>query len=288
MTLVGSGNLKNLGKLGFEDFVFFRDFLCEKTGIKIRDNRIDYLEYRIQERMMVNNIADYREYYYMIKYDAGNKTELQELINLITVHETSFFRHPEQLDTLTNVVLGELIRKKESVSDRRLKIWSAACSTGEEPLTIAMIIRDKFPQLDDWNVSITATDISTKALAKAQTGIYNENSFRTPLEHIKNKYFKKNGGFYHVNNDLIKMISYRPVNLTDTESLNAYNGIDVILCRNVFIYFPDEVKEKISGKFYELLNKGGTLMLGNAEFIDVKKTHFRLSYHKGGPLYSKL
>ncbi len=276
-------------KLNAEFFAIFRDFISEKAGIRIRDNRIDYLEYRVKERMMVNSLTDYREYYYKLKYDDGGaSSELQELINLITVHETSFFRHPDQLDTLSDVVLKKIIEDKEKVRDNRLKIWSAVCSTGEEPLTLAMILKEKFPHLKGWNISILASDISTRALEKAGKGVFGENSFRIPLDDIKKKYFTKDDKSYRAESGIKDMITYRRVNLKEVDSLSLYQGMDVILCRNVFIYFPDEVKHMIAEKFYELLSRGGALILGNAEIIDVKKIPFKLEFHRGGPVYLKV
>lgn len=269
------------------EFDVFRDLLCEETGIRVRDNRIDYLEYRIQERMLVKGIRDYREYYYMLKYDSPSNSELQELINLVTVHETCFFRHSEQLETLKRVVLKKAVQKKKKRPDFRLRIWSAACSTGEEPLTLAMIIRENFPDLSNRSVSILATDISTRALERARRGVYSENSFRAPLENIRMKYFNKVDGHYHAGNDIRSMVTYRQANLSDLDSLDIYQGMDVILCRNVFIYFPDEIKDGVARKFYDLLSRGGALILGNAESIDVKKIPFKLEFHKGGPVYFK-
>ena len=283
------GDSGEIGSISPEDFVTFRDFLSERTGIKIRDNRVDYLEYRLKERMLVNSITDYKEYYYKVKYDSeGPNSELQELINLITVHETSFFRHPEQLETLRNVVMKRIIDDKRKIYDNRLRIWSAVCSTGEEPLTLAMMIKEYFPELSKWNVSILASDISTKALEKARTAVFKDNSFRNPLDSFKGRYFKKVGDNFEALDTIKSMVSYRNVNLNDIPSLNQYQGMDIILCRNVFIYFPDEVKHKIAEKFYELLNRGGALILGNAEVIDVKKIPFKLEFHRGGPVYLKL
>jgi len=280
-----SGAIRNITP---EEFAIFRDFICDKIGIKVREGRVDYLEYRVQQRMIANSIADYREYYYMLKYESASSGEFQKLINLMTVHETSFFRHRDQLESLRNLVLKDIIKKKREKADRRLKLWSAACATGEEPLTLAMILKEDFPELTDWSVSIMATDLSTGAIDKAMTGVYGENSFRDPDIHkYRTKYFRKAVDGYHVLKEIRDMVTYRNVNLTDLKSLELYQGMDVILCRNVFIYFPDEVQEMISQKLYDLLNKGGVLMLGNAESINVKKVPFRMEFHKGGAAYIK-
>jgi len=283
------GDSENMEKLDPENFAVFRDFISGKTGIRIRDNRVDYLEYRIQERMRVNSITDYREYFYKIKYDDnGPESEFQQLVNLITVHETSFFRHQDQLDTLRDIVLKRIIESKNNCYDYRLRLWSAVCSTGEEPLTLAMLLKEYFQNLENWSVSIMATDISTRALEKAKKAEFKENSFRSPLDSFKQKYFIEKKGHFHAIDEIKNMITYRHANLTDISSLDIFQGIDVILCRNVFIYFPDEVKDMIARKFYDLLPKGGALILGNAEMIDVKKIPFKLEFHRGGPVYIKV
>ena len=283
------GDSEKIGKLTLEDFTVFRDLILEKSGIKIRDNRVDYLEYRVKERMLVHSLVDYREYYFKLKYDeAGPDSELQELINLVTVHETSFFRHPDQLDTLRDLVLKRIIEDKEKIGNTSLRMWSAVCATGEEPLTLAMMIKEYFPQLKRWSVSITATDISTAALEKAKKGVFGDNSFRAPLEDIKNKYFKKVDSRYHAVDEIKRMVTHKIVNLSDIDSLDKYRDMDLILCRNVFIYFPDEVKEAIAKKFYEIMPRGGALILGNAEVLDVKRIPFKLEFHRGGPVYTKV
>ncbi|MDH3972813.1 MAG: protein-glutamate O-methyltransferase CheR [Deltaproteobacteria bacterium] len=283
------GDSENMESLGPEDFAVFRDFICDKTGIRIRDNRVDYLEYRIQERMRVSSISDYREYFYKIKYsDEGPESEFQQLINLITVQETSFFRHKEQLDSLRDIVLKRIIERKNSVNDYRLRFWSAVCSTGEEPLTLAILLKEYFKELSHWSLSIMATDISTSALEKARKGEFSENSFRVPMKNFRKKYFVEKNSHFHATDEVKNMITYRHANLIHVDSLDIFRGVDVILCRNVFIYFPEEVKERIARKFYELLPKGGALILGNAEIIDVKKIPFRLEFHRGGPVYVKV
>lgn len=283
------GDSEKIGKLTLEDFTVFRDLILEKSGIKIRDNRVDYLEYRVKERMLVHSLVDYREYYFKLKYDeAGPESELQELINLVTVHETSFFRHPDQLDTLRDLVLKRIIEDKEKIGNTSLRMWSAVCATGEEPLTLAMIIKEHFPHLRRWSVSIAASDISTAALDKAKKGVFGDNSFRAPLEDIKNKYFKKVDRYYHAVDEIKRMVTHKIVNLSDIDSLDKYRDMDLILCRNVFIYFPDDVKEAIARKFYDIMPRGGALILGNAEVLDVKRIPFKLEFHRGGPVYTKV
>jgi len=284
----GRGSSGTIARISFEEFITFRDFICEKTGIAIRDNRVEYLQYRLQERMVINDLDDYNEYYYMLKYYSSLNEEFQELINLITVNETSFFRHADQLNTLETLLRTRIIEEKKKRADHALRVWSAACSTGEEPLTLAMIIKESFPELKNWTISITASDLSTRALAIARKGVYGENSFRdASFSQLKKKYFKKDGGRYHADESIKGMVTYKNLNLINLDSLDIHRGMDAILCRNAFIYFTEETRDKISKFFFDILAKGGILILGNAESIDIKKAPFKLEFHRGGPVYIK-
>lgn len=276
-------------KISPKEFVIIRDLLKERTGIYIRDSRSDYLEYRLKDRMLATGIHNFEEYYYYLKYNPDISGEFQSLINLITVQETSFFRNPDQLKSFQNVVLKELADKKNKSGQRGLRIWSAACSTGEEPLTLAVIINEAIQFLFNWDVEIVATDISTRALDIAGKGTYEEQKFKDVHHGITDKYFTKSTRGYSAKETLSRLIKYHHLNLTDfgKDMLIGKQKFDVVFCRNVFIYFPDDVKEKISAIFYDLLNPGGYLFLGNAESVDIRKVPFRMTFLPGGMVYQK-
>lgn len=277
-------------KISPKEFVIIRDLVKDRTGIYIRDSRSDYLEYRLKDRMLATGIHNFEEYYYYLKYNPDISGEFQSLINLITVQETSFFRNPDQLNSFQNVVLKELVDKKSKSRLRSLRIWSAACSTGEEPNTLAIIINEALPYLCNWNVEIIATDISTRALELAKKGIYDEQKFKDMPKEIIEKYFIKNNRGYITKETLSRLIKHLHMNLTGDFGKNpiiSKQKMDVIFCRNVFIYFPDEVKEKITEGFYNSLNPGGYLFLGNAESIDIRKIPFKMTFMPGGMVYQK-
>lgn len=277
-------------KISPKEFVIVRDIIKERTGIYIRDSRSDYLEYRLRDRMMATGIQNFEEYYYYLKYNPGTSGEFQNLINLITVQETSFFRNPDQLKSFQNTVLKEIVDKKNKAGQKGLRLWSAASSTGEEAVTLAIILNETLPYLFNWDVEIIATDISTRALDLAKKGLYDEQKLKDVPQNITEKYFTKDNRGFVVKDTLSRLIKLNHLNLTTDFSKNAEinrQKFDVIFCRNVFIYFPDEVKEKITEGFYNALNPGGYIFLGNAETIDVRKVPFRMTFLPGGMVYQK-
>lgn len=277
-------------KISPKEFVIIRDLIKERTGIYIRDSRSDYLEYRLRDRMQATGIHNFEEYYYYLKYNPGTSGEFQSLINLITVQETSFFRNPDQLKSFQNVVLKELIDKKNKSGNRCLRIWSAACSTGEEPNTLAIILNEALPYLFNWDVEIIATDISTRALDISNKGIYDEQKLKDIPPAITEKYFTKTNQGFMAKETLSRLIKYNHLNLTTDFGKNmtiSKQKFDVIFCRNVFIYFPDDVKEKIATAFYNSLNPGGYFFLGNAETVDIRKVPFMMTFLPGGMVYQK-
>lgn len=277
-------------KISPKEFVIIRDIVRERTGIYIRDSRSDYLEYRLKDRMLATGIHSFEEYYYYLKYSPGTSGELQSLINLITVQETSFFRNPDQLKSFQTAVLKEILEKKNKSGHRSLRIWSAACSTGEEPLTLSIILNEYLQYLFNWDVEILATDISTRALDLAKKGNYDEQRFKDIPKELTEKYFTQTNVGYMAKETLTRLIKHLHMNLTSDFEKNliiSKQKMDVIFCRNVFIYFPDEVKEKITEGFYNVLNPGGYLFLGNAESIDIRKIPFKMTFMPGGMVYQK-
>ncbi|MDH4226126.1 MAG: protein-glutamate O-methyltransferase CheR [Deltaproteobacteria bacterium] len=272
-----------------KDFVIIRDLIRERTGIHIRDTRVDYLEYRLLDRMAAVSISTFEEYYYFLKYSPTNSGEFQQLVNLITVQETSFFRNHDQLKSFRDVLLKETFERKKQTNDKTLKIWSAACSTGEEPVTLGIILHEAMPLLSTWTAQIMATDISTRALSLARKGIFPGFRFTDMQKEIVDKYFYKRGEEYAAKESVMNMINFAHLNLLTEIDMHASRlaPLDFVFCRNVFIYFPDDVQEKIAAKFLRLLAPGGFLLLGNAESVDVRKVPFAMRFHPGGMVYQK-
>lgn len=240
-----------------------RDFIFESCGLWFGDTKLPVLQNRVKTRMKTIAVTDSGEYLKLIA-SQDNRAEFEALVNAITTNETYFYRCESQIDSLREIVLPKLIDKKVAEGDRSLKIWSAGCSTGEEPYTLAVCLYETLQFHTIWNVSIYATDISTEVLTRALEGKYN----RRAIEHIPpdllTKYFFEKDGYYYINNIVKKDVEFEYMNLSD----GYYDGgFDIIFCRNVLIYFRDETKRDILNKFYDSLKPDGYLFLGPAEMV---------------------
>ncbi|MCW5828863.1 MAG: protein-glutamate O-methyltransferase CheR [Deltaproteobacteria bacterium] len=269
------------------DFADFRDLILERTGISIRETRIDYLEFRVLERVRSVNAGTVRDYYYRLKYGPHDDPEFQALVNAITVQETYFYRNPRQLETLKNNLLPEVLERKKQEADQSLSLWSAACATGEEPYTLGMISREASHLVGNRRVDIYATDISTRALELAAKASYAENKLREMSAAARVRFFDQSGDQWIVKDDIRNLVRFRRINLVDDRQTLGLPQMDIILCRNVFIYFSPKAKIQVARLLYAKLKPGGYLLLGNAETIDVVQVPFRMKFMEGGMVYWK-
>lgn len=281
----------NANDIDPKDFLLIRDLIETRTGIRVRDSRKDYLGYRVRERMNVTGIADFEEYYFFLKYSAVDSGEFQALMNLVTVQETCFYRNMDQLRSFQDIILKGIIDRKKAEGSNHIKLWSAASSTGEEALTLAMIINDTLDFPTAWRIEILATDISTRALDIARKAVYPKERFDNLPKDKLAKYFEVVDGGYKAKRILSDMISFEHFNLTkdiDANKFSRLKNMDVIFCRNVFIYFPQETQQALASRFLELLVPEGHLLLGNAESVDIRKVPFIMTFLPGGMIYQKV
>jgi len=269
------------------DFAEFRDLILERTGISIRDTRMDYLEFRVLERVRSVNAGSIRDYYYRLRYGPADDPEFQALVNSITVQETFFYRNPRQLDTLKLKLLPEILERKNKEADQSLYMWSAACATGEEPYTLAMMTRELPHLVGDRRIEIMATDISTRALELAARGVYSDTKLREVSDAGRLRFFERQDDSWAVKDDIKRMVRFRRVNLVDEHQTVSIPQMDIILCRNVFIYFSPRAKVQVAKLLYSKLKPGGYLLLGNAETIDIVQVPFKMKFMEGGMVYWK-
>ncbi len=270
-----------------EEFSMMRDFIHEKSGIFFAENRVYLLKNRLVKRMVELGIKTYRDYFYHVKYDTSLR-EFKELMVLITTNETSFFRNEPQLLSFSDEVLPLLV--KEKMNDRgtkTLKIWSAGCSTGEEPYTLAIMILDKLGFLSGWRVEIIANDISEEVLSKARAAEYSGITLRNVKPDILERYFAKAGDVYRVKPEVKALVKFSHVNLNEPRQISLNSNCDVIFCRNVMIYFSDEVKIQLVRGFYNALRPGGYFYVGHAETLHGISKAFKLVYLKNALVYQK-
>lgn len=280
-------NVSKPKKLSEELFLAFAELVYQHTGIRFHPESRFILERRLLQRMRALGIPEFDRYYYYLQYHPEKEAELERLIDVVTTHETYFFREKRQLECFREEILPLLIAEKQKESLKTLRIWSAGCSTGEEPYTIAMIL-DEIPQLAEWNVFIFASDISSWALKVAREGVYGRSSFRDIDERYLKKYFKPVGNDRFKIDDCIReKVMFGKVNILDTSKLILFGMLDVIFCRNVLIYFDATAKKKAVQNLYERLRPGGFLLLGHSESLLGIDARLKLVHFKHDLVYQK-
>lgn len=241
------------------DYDYFIGEVFKLTSIDLSSYKQNQMKRRIDALIMRHKINGYNNYVEVLKKD---KDLLNEFVEYITINVSEFYRNPEQWNFLTKDCFPDLIKKFGD----RLKIWSAACSTGDEPYSLVMAL-SKYVPLS--KIKITATDISDEIIEKAKIGIYSDKSIANVPEEYKKKYFTKNGNFYQISDEIKKCVEFKKHNLLKDKFFTDYN---LIVCRNVLIYFTEEAKDETFAKFYDSLAKGGMLFIGSTEQIINYKT----------------
>lgn len=249
-----------------KQFSELRKVIYARSGIHFPDTKKYVLESRLTQRLVELELDDFDQYHSFLTTGPYQSDEFQEMFNRITINETSFFRNEPQLDIFEKHVLPELLEARKAT--KRLRIWSAACSSGEEPYTLAMQVhRSLGARLADWNVEVLGTDISEKVLEIAAGGEYSDYAVRTTPALIKQRYFTQSNGKWILSPQIRGMVSFQHHNLKDRLASRRFGTFDVIFCRNVTIYFDDPMKDIVLTTFYDQLAQDGTLFIGHSETI---------------------
>jgi chemotaxis protein methyltransferase CheR len=236
----------------------------EKTGIRHDAGDRDVLAAKLSQRALDRGFDSLLDYYYSLRYDAEAEAELKALVETLVVQETYFFRESEALSALVDVVLVERLAEAER-SGRKVRIWSAACATGEEPLTLAMIL-DHRGLLD--RVEIVASDISMRGIERAREGTFGGRALRALPIGMRAAYTSPlPGGRVLVNPELVQRIRWRHVNLIEPSAVAEIGSVDAIICRNVLIYFGDDSCRQVATSLGEALEPDGVLLVGASESL---------------------
>ncbi len=255
-------------KMSQSEFVEWRKFIYDLSGIYFQDNKKYLLESRLQRRMKFLGINSFREYFNYIRFKPEGRGEIDYLLEAITINETYFFRNQAQLDVLVSKILPEMIAKKRAKGQKKIRIWSAASSSGEEAYSVAMVINEFIkPTAPDFQFEIIGTDIDRNMIEIAKSGNYREYSIRNIPKHFLRKYFTINGSTYSLNDEIKKYVTFKVQNLYDERAMKLMFGMDVIFCENVLIYFDLQSKIKVVSYLYNALNQGGYLFIGFSETL---------------------
>lgn len=266
-----------------DEFRLFSSLIYNESGIAIKEGKREYLQVRLQKRLQLNRLNSYYRYYKFVTDKTQGQRELLDLVDCLTINETSFFRNKPQFDLFTDLVIPEL--KKRKIGNRKLRFWSAGCSKGQEAYSIAISVLEHLEFPDAWDLKILASDISLRVLDSAQKGVYNENEVESVAPGYQQEYFEKINDTYHVKPRVRKLVVFDFHNLKHEHGLG---GLDAIFCRNVMIYFDRDEQKRLIEKFHKSLALDGYLFLGHAETLQGLSDRFRFIHYNKGAVYQKI
>ena len=260
-----------------------RDLVYKVSGIYKAEDKLYLLADGCGRRMKQLSVRTPREYWNHLTVQPKRDGELRQLLNEITIGETCLFRSPPQLDALRKVILPEIVADASKQITRRLRIWSAGCSSGEESYTLAMsLLEESRRLLKDWTVEILATDLNDRSLEAARAGVYGDYALRCTTDYFKRKYFSPvEQNKLQVRPEVKKLITFSRLNLQDDSRMLFMKGVDLIFCCNVLIYFDGASKAKVISHFFSNLNVGGYLFLGTSESLMKLNDQFHLVHFPG-------
>ena len=276
---------ENTVEMDEDEFLSIRNLIYDQCGLYFETDSKYLLEKRLSRRLYVHQFTSFKDYFLFLKYDSRRDEEFSAVVDLLTTNETYFFREGYQLRAFTDEIIPEIMSRKK---DKTLRIWSAGCSTGEEPYTIAILLLELMEKvnLKDWQIDILGSDISQRVLGSARKGIYGPSSFReTDSRYLS--FFEDEDGKKRIKDEVRKLVTISQLNLLDSNKTGLLKKMDVIFCRNVIIYFDLKAKKKVIQGFYDKLDDGGYLLLGHSESLMNISTLFDLKHLKNDLVYQK-
>lgn len=260
-----------------------RDLVFERTGLFFDDSKIDLFAGKISPLIAERGFRSVIDYYYLLKYDPDSAIEWDSVINALTVRETYFWREMDQIHGLVDEIIPFLFSVRPNAP---IRIWSAACATGEEPLTIAMRLNES-GWFERANIEIYASDASDEALRKAAAGVYGGRAFRSLPPDLKDKYFTPEGKNWRVSPLLHQKIRWSRANLVEADAIASLSNVPVIFCRNVFIYFRTETVRQVVNSFARSMSVPAFLFVGAAESLLKVTDYFELEEIGNAFVYAK-
>jgi len=260
--------MKNILPLSADDLSLFQELLKEASGLLFEESRNQSLHLALWQRIQHRGYDSYREYYNLLKFHPEGRLEMRELLDLITIGETYFFRNKAQFDVLMKFVLPEIMHRKVDSGDKWIRVWSAGCSGGDETYSIAMAMMEVVPSYEEWRISILGTDINRNVLACAKEAVYAEKHITHLPSASLDKYFKVRGTTYVLSTNVKKLARFEYHNLAKDPFIHeGMQDLDIIFCRNVIIYFDPQTTQRVIENFYHSLAQDGYLFLGHTETL---------------------
>lgn len=272
-----------------EDYERFAALIEERAGLYFSENRRLELEHGLRQAYAASTCADLDTYYRLLQRAGDGALEMDRLVNALTVGETYFFRDAGQFDALQAHVLPQIIERRRAI--QTLRVWSAGCASGEEPYSLAMLIRELLPDVDEWAITILGTDVNTEALDRARKGMYGEWAFREEqAKRRRARFFRTAGSRCELVPEVRRMVTFARLNLAaDDYPALATNTtmIDLILCRNVTIYFGEAATRAVTERLYGALAEGGWLVVGHSEASPLAYGQFKACNFPNAVLYQR-
>lgn len=283
---MSSFNLSLNHHMDLPDDVFrlLRDQIYKRSGMWFSDTSKYLLQKRLSPRARELNFDSFQKYFYFLQYDPRADAEFDQIWDLVTTNETYFFREPAQLTAFVDEIVPDILTRKPV---KKIRIWSAGCSSGEEPYSLAMLLQESgwFHQA---SFEIFASDINQLVLARARKGTYRESAFRATSPTLRDKYFHRNDdNSWKIRDEIRNRVSFGRLNLYDEARVSLLGHLDIVFCRNVIIYFDDASKRIVVSNFYNRLVEGGYLLLGHSESLISLSTQFKLRHLKNDMVYQK-
>jgi chemotaxis protein methyltransferase CheR len=271
-----------------ETFRQLREFIYQQTGIYFQDNKKYLLEGRIGKRIQLLGLNSQEDYLQFIKYGTRRSEEMRHFYDAITINETFFFRNEPQFEAFENTLVPSILARRGSLTRQKIRVWSAASSSGEEAHTIAMIYLEKLrPKYPGLQLEVVGTDISNAVLETARKGVYRDYSIRNMPKQYLTKYFTVEDVRYLVRDEVKSLVRFEHMNLYDQTRMRMMTNFDVIFCCNVLIYFDAKSKIQVVSNLYNALNRGGFLFIGYAESLHGISTAFKLENFPKTVAYKK-
>ena len=270
------------GLLTDGEYQLFKELIYDKCGFQFGVEKKIFLESRLRRRMEEVRVRNAYEYYQLIKGGAGKSQELLALLDALMICETSFFRNPPQFDLFQSSILADIVARKEKISSRNLRVWSAGCSTGQEPYTIVMTLLESLPRPEAWTIRVFASDLSFTALERAQQGVYRSEQLKSVEPRYREKYFHSAAGLHAISDRVKRCVVFDYHNLRHD---NGLRNLDVIFCRNVMIYFDAEEQRRLVNRFTTCLVPNGYLLIGHAESLQTLSNRFTMLHANKGIAY---
>lgn len=271
-----------------DEFRKFCEFIYRRTGMSYGEAKRYFIDHRLLERVAQTGSPSVQSYLSLLRFDTTGR-ELETIVNALTVNETYFYREEHQFACLTRSILPDVVRRKRR--GERVRLWSLPCSTGEEAYSIAIWLLENWPEVDQWDIEIMASDIDTRVLAAAREGIYDARSVQRLPKAILGRYFQPlPDDRWRILDTLRGSIEFTQVNVADLNQMAAFRDVDVIFCRNMLIYFDDVSRREAAESMYACLRPGGYVCLGHSEsmsrissLFDVRRFEDAIVYQRPLP-----